>query len=94
MHIIITGIVLLLILFLIRIFISRRKDLLTELFYKALKNENNGYYEEAIHSYETALSEVKKTKSNRSFRLRIIEKIKILQTVIQYQNNTFISDKK
>jgi hypothetical protein len=50
----------------------------------ALENENSGNYQEALNNYKIALVEVKKTKRNRDLRIKIVEKIKVLHTVIDY----------
>jgi hypothetical protein len=50
----------------------------------ALENENNGNYEEALNNYKIALGEVKKTKRNKDLRIKIVDKIKVLHTVIDY----------
>jgi hypothetical protein len=62
-------------------------------FSAALQNENNGNYEEALSNYEIALVEVEKTNYNKTLRIKIIEKIKLLHTVIQYQRNVFYLNK-
>ncbi len=40
---------------------------------------------QAIGEYETALEEIKRTGNNIQLRIRITEKIKLLNTVLQYQ---------
>lgn len=77
-------IALLIVLFL-RSLLSGKKKISMKLFSAALRNENNGNFEEALVNYETALAEVKKTKHNKNLRTKIIEKIKTLHTVIQYE---------
>ncbi len=57
-----------------------------KLFFLALKNENNGDLKLALANYESALTESKKSKRNKDLGEKIREKIKVLQTVIQYQN--------
>jgi hypothetical protein len=71
----------------IRSLIFRKKNTSTGLFAVALKNENNGLYEDALINYETALAEIKNTRSNRDLKTKIIGKIKLLRTLIQYQKN-------
>jgi hypothetical protein len=58
-----------------------------ELFAKALKNENSGHYEEAVIIYENALSEAKKNRFHNSLKHKIIEKLKLLHTCIEYKND-------
>ncbi len=76
-----------LILLSIRLFILWKKNIPVELFVKALRNENNGHFEEAVISYETALNEVKKIRFHGNLKNKIIEKLKLLHTVIEYKNN-------
>ncbi len=77
------SIIILLILF----FVLRKKNISVELFVNALRNENNGHFEEAIITYETALNEVKKIRFHSTLKNKIIEKLKVLHTVIEYKNN-------
>jgi hypothetical protein len=73
---------------LVHYFIQRRKNIPVELFFEALKNENNGHFEAAVTTYETALFEVKKSRFGSSnLKNRIIGKLKVLHTNIEYQNN-------
>jgi len=65
-----------------------RNEFPTELFMKALKNENKGKFEEAVITYETALMEFNKSTFHREFKNKIMGKIKLLHTVIEYQKNT------
>jgi hypothetical protein len=76
-----------LIIFLIRFFIIWKKNIPVELFVEALRNENNGNFEEAVITYETALNEFKKMKLHRNLENKIIEKLKVLHTIIEYKNN-------
>src|SRR4030095_8891031 len=75
-----------LIILLIRSFILWRKNVPVELFVKALRNENSGHFEEAVVTYETALKGLKKTRSHSNLKNKIIEKLKVLRTVIEYKN--------
>lgn len=74
------------IILLIRSFILRRKNIPVDLFVEALRNENSGYFEEAVINYETALNEFKKNRSHSNLKNKIIEKLKVLRTVIEYKN--------
>lgn len=71
--------------------IFRKKTVPTVLLSTALKNENNGYYEEALTNYETALTQFKKTRCHtryhKDLKNKITDKIKVLHTVIQYQKS-------
>jgi hypothetical protein len=79
--------VLLIIFLVIRTIVLRKKNLSVELFTRALKNENSGHYEEAVVTYKSALNEVKKTRFHNSLENKIIEKIKLLHTLIAYNNS-------
>jgi transcriptional regulator CtsR len=80
--------------YMIRIFFFNRKSIPAELFSEALRNENSGNFEAAVLNYETALTEVNKSRFNRGKMMRkITEKLKVLRTVINYQAN-FQSDTK
>ena len=74
------------IVFLFRRFFLNKKDVPGELFTEALRNENSGYFETAIMKYERALDEVNKNKfQDNSLKSKIIEKLKVLNTVIEYK---------
>jgi hypothetical protein len=76
------------IILLIRSFILWKKNIPVELFVEALRNENNGNFEEAVITYETALNKSKKIWFlSNSLENKIIEKIKVLHTIIDYKNN-------
>jgi hypothetical protein len=75
-----------LIILLIRSFILWRKNVPVELFVKALRNENSGHFEEAVINYETALNKFKKNKSHSNLKNKIVEKLEVLRTVIEYKN--------
>ena len=65
----------------------KRKSLPVKLFIEAQKNENDGHFEEAILSYETALDEAKKVRFHSSLKNKIADKLKVLHTTIEYRNN-------
>src|SRR5687768_13400653 len=71
----------------IRSLLLRKRNISVELFAKALSNENNGNFEEAVINYECALQEVKKIRFHRNLKNKIIAKLKVLHTFIEYQNN-------
>lgn len=71
----------------IRSLVLRKKNLPVELFADALRNENNGHYEEALITYENALAEFTKTRSHNNLKRKIIEKLKLLHTIIEYKNS-------
>jgi hypothetical protein len=70
--------------------ILRRKNIPVELFVKALQNENSGDFEQALLAYESALSEVKKIRFHGYFKNKIIGKIKLLHTLIEYKSSFHI----
>jgi hypothetical protein len=71
----------------IRSLVLRRKNLPIQLFIKALQNENSGNFEEALIAYESALLEVNKIRFHSSLKNKIIEKIKLLHTLIEHRNS-------
>ncbi len=72
----------------IRFIIWPKKSIPDKLFIEALRNENSGYFEEAVITYETALHEVEKSRfHSNSMRNMIIEKLKVLHTNIEYKNS-------
>jgi hypothetical protein len=72
---------------LIRSFILRRKNIPVRLFNEALRNENSGHFEEAVMTYETALNEINKIRFHGTLKNKIIDKIKVLRTNLEYNNN-------
>ena len=72
-------------------FLFRNKNTAADLFAEALRNENQGYFEAALITYENALNEEKKTRfSNKHLKNRITDKLKVLRTMIEYKNNLSI----
>jgi hypothetical protein len=65
----------------------KKKNLPVELFVEGLKYENDGYFDEAIINYENALSEVKKNRFHGDLKNRIIQKLKVLYTISEYNKN-------
>ena len=65
----------------------KKKNLPVELFSEGLKYENDGHFDEAIINYENALSKVKKNRFHRDLENRIIQKLKVLHTISEYQKN-------
>ena len=86
-YIILLVIVLSIAFLLIRSWFLPRKNIPVELFVKALENENSGNFEQALIAYEGALNEVNKIRFHRNFKHKIIEKIKLLHTLIEYKNS-------
>jgi hypothetical protein len=59
---------------------------------KALRIENSGHFEEAVITYKTALNEGKKTRfHSNNLEKKIIEKLKVLHTIIVYKNNIWFA---
>jgi hypothetical protein len=71
----------------------RKKNLPAELFTEGLKYENDGLFDEAIINYENALSEIKKNRFHRDLENRIIQKLKVLYTISEYQKNVQFTHK-
>lgn len=71
----------------VRTILTRKKTLPVKLFFEGLKLENNGNFEEAILNYEIALTEIKKNRSRSSLEQKIREKLKVLRSVIEYNNS-------
>ena len=67
---------------------QKRKNIPVRLFAQALKNENSGHFEEAVINYQNALDEVKKVRFHGDLENRIVAKLKVLNTVIAYTNNS------
>ena len=65
----------------------KKKDLPVELFVEGLRYENDGHFDEAIMNYENALSEVKKNRFHGDLKNRIIQKLKVLYTISEYNKN-------
>ncbi|HET9746063.1 MAG TPA: hypothetical protein VFP97_10135 [Chitinophagaceae bacterium] len=57
------------------------------LFIEAQKNENDGRFEDAVTIYESALDEVGKFRFHGTLKNKIIDKLKVLHTNIEYKNN-------
>jgi hypothetical protein len=77
---------------LIRIFFSAKSVNSVKLYVEALKNENSGRLEDALILYENAFTAAKRTWRNTLFINKITEKLRLLHTVIEYNQN-FISEK-
>jgi hypothetical protein len=69
------------------VYLFHKRNSHTELYSTALRHENNGSYELALHDYEGALNEVRKLRLNDKFGQKIAARIKILRTTIDYENN-------
>lgn len=67
-------------------FKSLKKNTFELLFNEGLKQENIGHFHEAIIIYERVLNQLSKSNSKRKFKAKIVDKIKVLHTVIEYEN--------
>jgi len=65
----------------------KKKNLPVELFVEGLKYENDGHFDEAVINYENALTEVKKNRFHSNLKNKIIQKLKVLNTIIEYKKN-------
>jgi hypothetical protein len=59
----------------------------TELYREGARNENEGHYKLALQNYEDALTEIRKLKLDNKFGEKIVQRIKILRTLIDYEKN-------
>jgi hypothetical protein len=66
---------------------KRTKNSSVKLFHAALKDENSGEFASAIQQYETALNEAEKNGFDVQLRSRIIEKLKVLHTITEYEKD-------
>jgi hypothetical protein len=70
--------------------VGKKKDNAVSLFKAALKEENTGRFEAAIIQYELALQEAEKKGFDKSLRLLINEKLKVLHTITEYEKEMSI----
>ncbi len=64
-----------------------KKNSHTELYKEGVRNENDGRYTSALQNYEDALIEIRKLKLDNKFSEKIAQRIKVLQTTIDYEKN-------
>ena len=74
---------------LIRHLVGKKKDNAVTLFKAALKEENTGRFQAAIIQYELALQEAEKKGFDKSLRLLINEKLKVLHTITEYEKEMY-----
>ncbi len=70
--------------------VGKKKDNAVSLFKAALKEENTGRFEAAIIQYELALQEAERKGFDKSLRLLINEKLKVLHTITEYEKEMYI----
>jgi hypothetical protein len=75
---------------LVKYFAGRKKDSAVSLYKAALKEENTGRFEAAIVQYELALQEAEKKGFDKSLRLLISEKLKVLHTITEYEREMYV----
>jgi hypothetical protein len=78
----------LLIVVLSRAFSHWKSPISIRLYTEALRDENSGHFEAAIIAYEAALVQCKKIRFQGIFKKKIIGKVKLLHTIIDYNNST------
>ena len=66
--------------------VPRKKNVPLDLFTEARKFENDGQIETALLTYESALVEVNKIKFNSDLKIKITDKLKMLQAWMDYQD--------
>jgi hypothetical protein len=64
-----------------------KRNSFTDLYNEGIKNENAGHYQLALHNYEGALREMVKFRPARKLTKRINQRIRILRTTIEYEQN-------
>ncbi len=77
----------------IRFFKQRNRVTPFQLFNKALRDENSGYFNEAFINYANALSEVDRLGFHRTLKSRIHEKLKVLRTIIEYEKGIHMTSR-
>lgn len=74
---------------LVKHLVGKNKGNAVSLFKAALKEENAGRFEAAILQYELALQEAEKKGFDKSLRLLINEKLKVLHTITEYEREMY-----
>ena len=75
---------------LVKHLVGKNKGNAATLFKAALKEENTGRFEAAIIQYELALQEAEKKGFDKSLRLLISEKLKVLHTITEYEKEMYV----
>ena len=71
----------------IRLFVQYQAYIPTILFIEGLNEENNGRYEEALISYQSALVKLSRIGGRGKIKKRIIEKERLMHTIIKYESS-------
>jgi hypothetical protein len=80
--------ILLVILFSAWLYLTGKKNIPVALYVEALRNENSGQLEAAVINYENALLAVQKVRfPDITLRNKIIDRLKVLHTIIEYNNS-------
>lgn len=66
--------------------VSARKNTVDLLFNEGLKQENLGHLHEAVIIYEEVLIKIGKFKFQGNFKQKVINRIKVLHTMIEYES--------
>jgi outer membrane protein assembly factor BamD (BamD/ComL family) len=69
----------------ILVFLWQKQNAHTELYSEGVRNENAGQYEQALHNYEDALNEIRKLRMSKRFGSKIVQRIKVMRTLINYE---------
>lgn len=85
------AIALLIVVLSLRYFIREKKNVPARLFAEALKNENSGHLAEAVITYKYALHEVRKVRFHSGLENKIVQKLKVLNTVMEYTHDSHFS---
>jgi hypothetical protein len=72
---------------LIQAWLWKKKRISIKLFAEALRDENSGDFEAAVITYKSALREVKKTRFHNNLENKIVAKLKVLHTNIEYNKS-------
>jgi hypothetical protein len=75
--------------FVVRFFVLRKKNLAVELFVEALGYENESNFVAAALAYTKALQEVRKIRFHHGLESKIMDKLKVMQSIIAY-NDSFL----
>ncbi|MEJ8844766.1 hypothetical protein WG954_20395 [Lacibacter sp. H375] len=81
------------VIFLVKHLTGKKKGNAVSLYKAALKEENTGRFESAITQYELALQEAERKGFDKSLRVLINEKLKVLHTITEYEKEMHVHPK-
>lgn len=81
---ILSATILIILLFILKTVIQKKRPSSFSLYVKALKDENSGNLEEALVSYRIAYEEAAKTRFQEDMKQRILKKMKVLHSMKGY----------